>query len=194
MLWNQISNYHCIWLSGRSSNNKCYMFFILEPWVCQHMNYWKKCFPIVLMCWIQISNHFCFWMSERSSNIKQYVFLLCEPSFCHCYKVGGNKFLLCESIWITERECFPAVLMCRIQISNHFCFWWSGRSSNIKQYGFLLCEPSFCHCCKVGWKLVSGVWEYMNYWKRVLSNCFDMLKSIIKHFCFWMSERSSNLK
>ena len=27
----------------------------------------------------------------------------------------------------------------------------------------LLCEPSFCHCCKVGWKLVPGVCEHMNY-------------------------------
>ncbi len=163
MLWNQISNYHCIWLSGRSSNNKCYVFFILEPWVCQHMNYWKKCFPIVLMCWIQISNHFCFWMSERSSNIKQYVFLLCEPSFCHCCKAG-----------------FPIVLMCWIQISNYVCSWLTGRSSNIKHYVFLLCQSSFCHCCKVGWKLVSDVQEHMMYWKRVLSNCFGVLNLNIK--------------
>jgi len=47
---------------------------------------------------------------------------------------------------------------------------------------FLLCEPSFCHCCKIGWKLVSDVWEHMNYWKRVFFNCFDVLNPNIKSF------------
>jgi len=72
--------------------------------------------------------------------------------------------------------------MCWIQISNHFCFWLSGRSSNIKQYVFLICEPSFCHCCKVGWELVSGLCKHMNYWKRVFSNCFDVPNPNIKSF------------
>jgi len=108
---------------------------------------------------------------------------------CFCYvnhhfvtavKLVGNKFLVCESIWITGRECFPTVLICWIQISNYVCSWLSGGSSNMKQYVFLLCEPSFCHCCKVGWKLVSVMWEHMNYWKRVFSNCFDVLNQNIK--------------
>jgi len=89
---------------------------------------------------------------------------------------------MCVSIWITERECFPIALMYWIQIPNNFCFWLTERLSNIKQYVFLLCEPSFCHCCKVGWELVSGVCEHMNYWKRVFSNCFDVLNPNIKSF------------
>ena len=84
------------------------------------------------------------------------------------------------SIWITERECFPSVLMCWIQISNHFCFWLSERSSNIKLYVSLLCEQSFCHW--IGWKFVSSVCEHMNCWNRVLSNCFDVLNPNIKSF------------
>ena len=99
---------------------------------------------------------------------------------------------MCDSIWITERECFPTVLMWWIQLSNHYCFWLSGRSSNIKQYVFLLCEPSFCHCCKVGWKLVPHVCEHMNYWKRVFSNCFDVLNPNIKSFLLLIESRFSN--
>jgi len=45
---------------------------------------------------------------------------------------------------------------------------------------FLLVEPSFCHCCKVGWKFVSSVCEHMSCWNRVLSNCFDVLNPNIK--------------
>ena len=51
-----------------------------------------------------------------------------------------------------------------------------------KTISFLLCEPSFCYCCKIGWELVSDVWEYMNYWKRVFSNCYDVLNPNIKSF------------
>ena len=47
---------------------------------------------------------------------------------------------------------------------------------------FLLVEPSFCHCCKVGWKLVAGVCEHMNYWKRVFSSSFDVMNPNIKSF------------
>ena len=99
--------------------------------------------------------------------------------FVNAVELVGNLFLMSVSIWITESECFPTFLMCWIQISNHFSFELSGTSSNIKQSVFLLCEPSFCHCCKVGWKLVSVMWEHMNYWK---SHCFDVLSSNIKSF------------
>jgi len=100
--------------------------------------------------------------------------------FVTTVKLVINLFLVYVSIWITERKCFPTVLMCWIHISNYFCFWLSGRSPNIKQYVFLLCEASFCHCCKVGWKLVSDVCEHMDYRKRVFSNCFDVLNPDIK--------------
>jgi len=102
--------------------------------------------------------------------------------FTNAVKLVGKYFLVWVSIWITERECFPTGLMCWIQISNHVCYWLSGRSSNIKQYVFLLCEPSFCHCCKVGYKFVSSVCEHMNCWNWVLSNCFDLLNPNIKSF------------
>jgi len=41
------------------------------------------------------------------------------------------------------------------------------------------------HCViavKVGWKFVSGLCEHMNYWKRVFSNCFEVLNPNIKSF------------
>ena len=108
------------------------------------------------------------------------MFWLLEPSICHCCKVG-YKFVysVCEHMSWWNRvlsNCFDVLNPNK----NHFCFWLSGKSSNIKQYGFLICEPSFCHCCKVGWELVSGMWEYMNYWKRVFSNSFDVLNPNIK--------------
>jgi len=47
-------------------------------------------------------------------------------------KLPGNPFMVCESIWTNEREWIPTVLMWWIQLSNHFCFWLNGRSSNNK--------------------------------------------------------------
>ncbi len=40
----------------------------------------------------------------------------------------------------------------------------------------------YYHCCKVTWKSVSGVWEHMNYCKKVFSNCVDVLNPNIKSF------------
>jgi len=39
---------------------------------------------------------------------------------------------------------------------------------------------------KVTWKLVSHVCEHMNYWKRVFSNCFDVLNPNIKSFLLFV--------
>jgi len=132
------------------------------------------------MCWIQISNHVCFWLRERSSNIKQYVVLLCKPSFCQCSKVGW-KFVssVCKHINYWNRvfsNCFD-VLNPNIKSFLLLVEW---KTIKHKKYVLVLCEPSFCHCCKVGYKFVSSVCEHRSCWNRVLSNCFDVLNPNIK--------------
>jgi len=100
---------------------------------------------------------------------------------CFCYlnhhfviavKLLGKLFLMCDSIWITKRECFPTVLVCWIQISNHFFFFLSGRSSNIKQYVFLLCEPAFCgmlQCCMVCYSIAWCAEVGFSLWRHCYS-------------------------
>jgi len=39
-------------------------------------------------------------------------------------KLLSFLFLICVSMWITEREWFQTVLISWIQLSNHFCFGW----------------------------------------------------------------------
>jgi len=39
--------------------------------------------------------------------------------FVTAIKLFDNLLLMCESIWITKKECFPTVLMCWIQLSKH---------------------------------------------------------------------------
>jgi len=108
------------------------------------------------------------------------VFWLLEPSFCHCCKVGWK---LVSDVW-EYMNYWKRVLSNCFDVLNpniKSCLL-SERSSNIKQYVSLLCEQSFCHCCKIGWKFVSSVCEHMNCWNRVLSNCFDVLNPNIKSF------------
>ena len=57
-------------------------------------------------------------------------------------------FLVYGSIWFNERDWFSTVLMWWIQLSNHFCFWLSARSSNSKWWVLFILEPWFCHCYK----------------------------------------------
>ncbi len=79
-----------------------------------------------------------------------------------------------------------------------FQLFWSGESIYQIIFAFGWVEDHqtqnnmcFCylnhHCVtavKVGWKLVSHVCEHMNYWRRVFSNCFDVLNPNIKSFLF----------
>jgi len=102
--------------------------------------------------------------------------------FVTAVKLDIYLFLVYGSTWFVGIECFPTVLICRIQISNHFLFWLSGTSSNIKLYVFWLLEPSICHCSKVGYQFVSCVCEHMNCWNTVFSNCFDVMNPNIKSF------------
>jgi len=61
-----------------------------------------------------------------------------------------------------------------------FTFGWVEDLQTIKNSKcFSYFNHDFCHCCKV---LVSGEWEHMNYWKRVISNCFDVVSPFIKSF------------
>jgi len=47
-------------------------------------------------------------------------------------------------------------------------------------FGYL--NHHFVTAVKVAWKLISDVCEHMNYWKRVFSNCFDVLNQKTKSF------------
>ena len=111
----------------------------------EHMNDWKRVvFNGFNMIDSIIKSFLLFveWNIIKPKNYKCFGYL--NHHFVTAVKLVIKLFLVYVSIWITGIECFPIVLMCWIQISNHFCFWLSERS-NIKQYVFLLCEPAFCH-------------------------------------------------
>jgi len=148
----------------------------------EHMNYQKKVFSNCVDVLNPNMKSLLPLVEWKIIKHKTLCFCFVNHLFVTAVKLVGNLFLMCKSIWCTEREYFPSVLVCRIQISNNFCFWLSGRSSKIKQYVFLLCETSCCHCCKVGWKLISSVWEHFNDWNRGFSNCFDVLNPNIRLF------------
>ena len=104
------------------------------------------------------------------------------------------------SIWITERECFPTVLMSWIQISNHVCSWLSGRSSNIKQYVFLLTWTIILSLL-YSWLVISfrcvSAYELLSIWITKREYFPNVLMSWIQksnHCCFWLSGTFSNIK
>jgi len=114
--------------------------------------------------------------------------------FVTAVKLLGNNFMMCDSIWITEREWFPTVLMCWIQIPDHFCIWLSGRSSDIKNMCFCYLNHHCVIAVKVGWKWVSVMWEHMNYWIRVFFNCLNVLNPNIKLFLILVKWNIINFK
>ncbi len=164
-----------LWLSGRSSDIKQCVFFMLEPWFCHCCTIiWKllsgmwvillnerECFPAVLMWWKQSSKHFAFgWIENlQTTNNKNWSYL--NHDFVTAVKLLWK--LIC-SVWVhinLKKEWFLIVLVCWLQLSNHFFFWLNGKFST-KECVFFRLETWFCHCCKVIWKLVSGVWVQGN--------------------------------
>jgi len=127
----------------------CKITWKLVSGVWEHMNYWEtvvsKCF---LMCWIQFWNQFGFWLSGRSSNRKQYVFFIVEQWFCYCCKLLGNYFLVCESIWTTESEWFPAHLMCLSNSQIILAFGWA-EDLQIEKYAFFIFNHDFVTAVKL---------------------------------------------
>jgi len=101
------------------------------------MNYWKRhisnCFdvlnPNIKLCLLLVE-----WKIIKHKTIC--VFVMWTIILLLAVKLVGNKFLVCESIWITGMEWLLIVLMCWIQISNNVCSWLSGRSSNINNMCF----------------------------------------------------------
>ena len=132
----------------------------------------RECFPTVLMSWIQMSNPFCFSVEWKIIKHKIFCVFVTWMTICHCCKSRLEISFSC--VWAYEllKESVFQLFWCADQISSHFCFWLSGRSWNIKPYVFLLLEPWFGHCCKVIWKLVSDVFEHMNYWKKWVFQLF----------------------
>jgi len=84
--------------------------------------------------------------------------------------------------WITERKCFTIVFMCSIQTPNHFSFDWVEDHGTQNNMCFCYLNHHCVTTVKIGYKLVSGLCEHMNYWKRVFSNCLHVLNPNIKSF------------
>ncbi len=78
----------------------------------------------------QIIFDFCIMEDFQTVTNKWFSYL--DHDFVTAVKQVGNKFLVCGSMWVTEREWFPTFLMWWIQLYSHFCCWLIGRSSNSK--------------------------------------------------------------
>ncbi len=103
-----------------------------------------------------------------------------EPWCCHCCKV---TLKLVPSVWEhmnywkrVVSNCFDVVN----PIIKSFLLLVECKIFKQEMIRCFMLEPWCCHCCKVTWELVPSVWEHMNYWKRVVSNWFDVLNPNIK--------------
>jgi len=94
-------------------------------------------------------------------------------------KLLSFLFLICVSMWITEREWFQTVLISWIQLSNHFCFGWVQDLQTITSKCFSYLNQNVVTTVKL---LTFWCVEAYDYWKRVVSNCFDMVNPIIRSF------------
>jgi len=116
----QFSNHFWLWLSVSCSNTKWIVFFILDPCFCHRCKVtWK------LVSWVWVHLNWC------KSGFHLFIFLIIfyfgwvevyeiQNNMCFSYlihdfvtaeKLLGILCLVCECIWIDEREQFPTVLM-----------------------------------------------------------------------------------
>jgi len=103
---------------------------------------------------------------------------------------------MCDSIWINEREWFPTILMCWIQLSNYFCFWLSARSSNTNKY-FSYLNPDIVTAVKLLGKqfLMCGnisINKRECYKRECCAIVWMWWIQLLNHFYFWLSSRFSN--
>jgi len=110
------------------------------------------------------------------------VFLLIEQPFCHCCNSWlGISFWSVWAYELLKESGFQLFWCAESKYQIIFAFGWV---ENHQRYNMCFCWLNH-HCVTaviVGWTFVSHVCEHMNYWKRVLSNLFDVLNPNIKWF------------